>query len=352
MNSIIKWMTEHPVAANLTMIFVIAAGLFTATALPQKTFPEFTLDAVNVAVTYSGASPSEIEESIIKPIEDQLSGIDGIDEMTATASEGRGSVSLSLKLGEDVSEKLDEIKTEVDWITAFPEDAEEPTVTQASNQTCVLEILIHGPASERVLKEEAERLKEEAERLKDELTTLPSLSFVQVSNTRDYEISIELDRNTLTAYGLTVAQVAQVVAQNSLELPGGSIDTDTLTIPLRTLGRNYDSSDFESIILLTTPQGATVRLGDVATVIDGFEDTDLEVRFNGKPASTVNVYRVGDEQVLDIVEEVRAHLDGAFRHSLPEGMDVTLWQNDAEELQNRLDLLIKNAVLGLGLVVL
>lgn len=338
-------MTESPVAANLAMIFVIAAGLIAATSLPQRTFPEFTLDQIRVSVVYTGASPEEIEQSIIRPIEDQLSGIDGVDEMTATASEGLGTVSLELKLGEDTATKLDEVKAEVDRIQVFPEEAEEPSVVQADRLNRVLEIAVHGNASEPVLKEQAERLK-------DELARLPSVSFIEVANTRDYEISIEIDRDTLNAYGLTLRQVAQIVSANSLELPGGSIDTDTLTVPLRTLGRNFTGADFANIVILTGDNGAKVRLGDIATVIDGFENSDLAATFGGEPSATVNVFRIGNEQVLSIVDEVSTYLDAEFRPSLPAGIDATIWRNDAEELQNRLDLLLKNAVLGLALVVL
>ncbi|MEL6677599.1 MAG: efflux RND transporter permease subunit [Pseudomonadota bacterium] len=345
MNPIIKWMTEHPVAANLAMILVLALGIMSAIAIPQKTFPEFSLEQIDVSVTYTGASPAEIEQSIIRPIEDQLSGIDGVDEITATANEGRGSVSVSLKLGEDVAAKLDEVKTEVDRITVFPDEADEPSVVQRSNRSRVLEIAIHGDAPARVLKEQAERLK-------DELVLLDTVSFVEVANTRDYEISIEIDRDTLNAYGLTLEQVAQIVRANSLELPGGSIETETLTIPLRTLGRNYTRADFERIVVLAEPDGAKVFLRDIATVIDGFEDTDLSARFGGEPQATVNVFRVGEEQVLGIVDDVTAYLDSTYRASLPEGLSVSIWQNEAEELQNRLDLLIKNAVIGLSLVVL
>ncbi|ABV94769.1 efflux transporter [Dinoroseobacter shibae DFL 12 = DSM 16493] len=345
MNPVIKWMTEHPVAANLTMVLVLVVGLLSLFAIPQKTFPDFTLEVVDIRVVYPGASPGEIEQSIIRPIEDQISGIDGVDEVTATAREGSGQVSVALLLGADVAEKLDEVKTEIDRITTFPEDAEEPTVTQRSNRSRALEIAIHGPVPEQVLKEEAERLK-------SELTQLPSVSFVETANLRDYEISIEVDRDTLNAYGLTLAQVSQIVAANSLELPGGEIETATLSIPLRTLGRNYTRADFENIVVLTNDAGAKVFLRDIATVIDGFEDSDISARFGGNPSATVNVFRVGDEQLLDIVSDVKVHLDESFRASLPAGVDVTLWQNDADELQSRLDLLIENAVLGLALVVL
>jgi len=345
MYAIIKWMAEHPVAANLTMAFVIVVGFATALQMPQKTFPDFSLDTVSVSVSYPGASPLEIQESIVRPIEDQLSGIDGIDSLTATITEGRGVVAISFLRGEDIQKKLDEIKTEVDRISVFPQDANDPVVIQANNNTRVLEIAIHGDASEAVLKETAERLKAE-------LTALDGISFVEVGNIRDYEISIEVDRDILRAYGITMAEVANIISQNSLELPGGSIDTDTVAIPIRTTGRNYTQSDFENIIIRTDENGGRVYLRDIAKVIDGFEDTDLSANFNGDPAVSVNVFRVGDEQVLAIVEQARAFLDTTFSPTLEAGISATVWQDESKGLQDRLDLLINNAALGLVLVVL
>ena len=345
MNSIIKWMAEHPVAANLITVFVIAVGILSVTQMPQKTFPEFSLDAVSVSVSYPGASPLEIQDSIVRPIEDQLSGVDGIDSVTATISEGRGGVVVSFLRGENIAKKLDEIKTEIDRIRVFPDDADEPSVEQASNNSRVLEIALHGDASEAVLKEEAHRLKEE-------LTSLPAISFVEIVNTRDYEVSIELSRDMLRAYGITISEVAQIISQSSLELPGGSIKTNTVAIPIRTTGRNYTQSDFENIIIRTSPDGGRVYLRDIAKVVDGFQDTDLSTNFNGDPSVSINVVRVGDEQVLTIVEEAIDHLDLKFRPTLEDGIDVTVWQNEATNLQDRIDLLVNNAAIGLVLVVL
>ena len=345
MNSIIKWMAEHPVAANLITMFVVALGALSAIQMPQKTFPDFTLDAVSVSVSYPGASPIEIQASIVRPIEDQLSGIDGIDSITATISEGRGGVSVSFLRGEDIKAKLDEIKTEIDRIRVFPVDADEPSVLQANNNSRVLEIALHGDATEAVLKEAAERLK-------DELTALDSISFVEIGSTRDYEVSIEVSRDTLRAYGITIAEVAQVIGQSSLELPGGSIETDTVAIPIRTTGRNYTQSDFENIVIRTNADGGRVYLRDIANVVDGFEDTDLSAKFNGETAVSINVFRVGDEQVLAIVSEAINYLNSEFRPSLEDGIDTTIWQNEATNLQDRIDLLMKNAAIGLFLVVL
>ena len=345
MNSIIKWMTEHPVASNLITIFVVVLGVMSAIQMPQKTFPDFTLDSVSVSVGYPGASPVEIQDSIVRPIEDQLSSIDGIDSITATISEGRGSVNVSFLRGEDIKAKLDEIKTEVDRINVFPIDADEPSVLQANNNSRVLEIALHGDATEAVLKEEAERLK-------DELVALDSISYVEIGSTRDYEISIEVSRDTLRAFGITMAEVARVIGQSSLELPGGSIKTNTVAIPIRTTGRNYTQSDFENIIIRTNPDGGRVYLRDIARVIDGFEDTDLSANFNGENAVSINVFRVGDEQVLTIVDDAITYLDTRFRPSLEDGIDTTIWQNEATNLQDRIDLLINNAAIGLVLVIL
>lgn len=345
MNRMIKWTAEHPVAANLTMIFVVILGAITALDMPQKTFPDFTLDTVSISVSYPGASPSEIQESIVRPIEDQLAGIDGIDSISATISEGRGGVSVSFLRGADIDEKTDEIKNEVDRITVFPEDANDPVVVQPNNSSRILEIALHGNASEKVLKQEAERLK-------NELVMLDSISFVEVAKTRDYEISVEVSRDALQAYGLTINEIASAIRRSSLELPGGAIGTDSVSIPIRTTGRNYSQADFENIVVRTDDLGGKVFVRDVAKVVDGFVDADLTANFNGENSVSINVFRVGDEQIIEIVEDARNHLNASFIPSLGPGLDATIWQNDAEGLQDRINLLVENAAVGLALVIL
>lgn len=345
MNPVIRWLAEHPLAVNLAAILIVALGTLTAVQLPQQTFPEFSLDVVSISVAYPGASAAEIQDSIVRPIEDQLSGIEGIDSVTATIAEGRGGIAVSFVAGGNRQEKLDEVKTAIERITVLPEDASDPVVVLADNSSRVMEIVIHGDVSEQVLKQEAGRLR-------DELQLLDEISFAEVSNVRDYEIRIEINRDTLRAFGLTLGDVARVVSENSLELPGGSIETNSISIPIRTVGRNLTQADFESIIIRAGENGAKVLLRDVATVVDGFEDADLAASFGGQPAASVNVFRVGNEQILGIVAEARAYLDGTFRASLPKGIEVTVWQNEADSLRSRLDLLLENAVVGLALVVL
>ena len=345
MNAFIRWVTTHPVAANLTMLFVVVAGLASAASITQKVFPDFTIDIISIGVVYPGASPEEIEQSIVRPIEDRLSGIEGVDELTASAVEGMGSVQLSLLLGEDVATRLDEVKSEIDRITVFPEEAEEPTVVQASQPELVLELVLHGATGPEVLKGEAERLK-------DALTRLPGVSFVQLGNVLDDQLTVEVDRDVLAAYGLTMQDIAARIGQGSLELPAGSLDTGTLNVPLRTLGRNFTRADFEAVVVATDERGGKLRLGDIGSVVDGFEDVDFAASFDGEPSVSVEVYRVGDEQVLDLVDTTKDYLAKTFEPSLPEGIDVTLWRNEAQELQGRLDLLLRNGAIGLALVML
>ncbi|WP_342074963.1 efflux RND transporter permease subunit [Yoonia sp. SS1-5] len=345
MNSAIRWTTEHPVAAMLTVLFLLALGTLTAMTMPQKTFPEFTLDSVSISVAYPGASPQELEQSVIRPIEDELTVVDGIDEITASISEGRGGITVTFLLGENLAEKLDEIRTEIDSIDVFPEDVEDPVVVQSTNSSRVVEIAIHGSASEHILTETAERLR-------DELITLDGISYVEVGNRRDYEVAIEVDRDTLRAYGLTMAEVARAIQQNSLELPGGAIETDALTFPIRTIGRNFTQADFENIVVRTGENGGRIFLRDIAQVVDGFEDSDFSASFAGERSVAVNVFRVGEEQVLGIVETTQDYLQNEFRPKLQDGVSATIWQNDARELQSRLDILVSNAVLGLALVII
>ena len=344
MNRAIDWMARNGVAANLLMALLIVAGAFGAFTTVQEVFPEFSLDAVQVRVEFPGGSPEEIEESIVQRIEDRIEGIEGIDRITATAAENFGIVTAELTRTADAARARSDIKQEVDRITAFPEETEEPVVQELTNRRQALQVAIYGDVSERVLKEAAKRIK-------DELTSYPNLSYIEIDGVRDYEISVEVSRDALRAYDLTLPQVASLVRQGSLDLPGGEVETDEEQITIRTEGQNYTQQDFEDIVLLSRSDGTKVRLGDVATVEDGFEDSELITRFNDQPAAFLKIFRTGDEQVLQIVEQVREHLDAEVRPSLPAGMSVAIWQNDAENLQSRLDLLIDNGLLGLFLVI-
>lgn len=339
----IAWMAAHPVASNLLMVFILVAGFVGATTVVTKTFPEFDLGAVQVRVEYPGASPEEVEEGIIQRIEERIESIEGISQINSTASEGVGVVFIELNLGEDTGKRLDEVKAEVDRITSFPVDAERPEVTEVTSRSRVIEIAVHGDAPERTLKELANRIK-------DDLSSMPEISYVQVSGVRDYEISIEVSNDVLRAYGLSLDDVALAVRRASLDLPGGRVDTDDEEILVRVKGRRYDRDDFAAVIVRGARDGATLRLDQIATIKDGFQDADLVSLYNGDPAALVQVFRTADEQVLDIVDVVDAYLAEVAVPSMPKGVQVSVWDDQSDYLVARLNLLRKNGILGLILV--
>lgn len=345
MNGLIAWMARHPVAGNLLMLFIVIAGITSAITLKQEVFPLIDLDVIEVRVVYQGAAPDEIEESVVQRVEEQIEGIEGIQRITSYAAEGVGVVRAELARGVPSSRKLDEIKSAVDRITTFPAESERPEVRELVNRQRVIELVVYGDVGEATLREYAYRIK-------DELSATPGLSLVQVARVRDYEISIEVPNDVLRAYGLTLQDIATTVRRSSLDLPSGDIKTTGESILLRTKGRNYDRKDFEEIIVVSARTGARVRLADIARIDDGFRDDDLIMRFQGKPAAFVQVFRVGDEKVLDIVETVETYVENTLIPGLPPGISATIWRNDATEFSNRMHLLVKNGLMGLALVML
>ncbi len=336
-------MARNSVAANVLMVVLVLAGLFAARNLVQEVLPELSLDQVQVLVLYPGATPAEIEESVVRSIEEQIRGVEGLDRTEATASEGFGSVIARFKSGTDISRALNEVKAEVDRIITFPAEAERPQVREITSRQNVIRLLVHGNVPEATLKELAYDIEEG-------ISALPEVSLAEVSGARPYEVSIEVPLRRLRALGLTLDDVAAAVRQGSMELSAGKFSTDSEEVLVRTLGRNYDQGDFEDIIVLTRPDGTSLRLREIATVRDGFADTDLSVRYNGQRAVGVDVYRGSDEKVLEIAAAVRDYLAAEVLPALPPGVDVEVWKDDSVEVSGRLGLMIENALLGLALV--
>ena len=339
----IAYMARNGVAANLLMFFILAAGLYCLRGLVQEVFPEVSMDRVLVSVSYPGATPDEVEESIVLKIEEQIKGIDGLKQVRSTVTEGGGSVVAELKMGEDVNRALDDIKALVDRIQTFPAGTERPEVTEVTNRQSVIRIVLYGDVSERTLKELAYRTE-------DALSALPVVSYVETTGVREYEISIEVPLRRLRALGLTLRDISNAVRSGSLDLSAGSIDTRNEEVRIRTTGQNYTQQDFEEIIVLSRADGTVVRLGDIAEVRDGFREVDLIARYRGQRAAYVEVFRTADEKVLEIVAAVEVHLDQEVIPFLPEGVGLEVWNNDADILQDRLGLLVKNGFLGLILV--
>ena len=338
----IAWFARNPVAANLMMVFIIASGLIATSAVTEEVFPEVELDRISIQVPYLGAAPEEVEEGVVIRIEEAIQGVDGIKQIVSTASEGSASVIVELELGADSRRVVDEVKNNVDAITTFPLETEEPIVRELMARNQVVDLSIAGQT-------DIFALKSLAEEVRDELSALPTITQVDIVSAPPYEISIEVSEVALRRHGMTFDQVADAVRRSSLDLPGGSVRTDGGEILLRTIGQAYRGNEYEELVLWTRPDGSRLRLGDVATVVDGFEETDQFARFDQAPTVMVSVFRTGEQSALDIAADVARYVEDK-QTQLPAGVSMVIWQNQAEVLNDRLLLMLRNGATGFVLV--
>ena len=333
---------RNGVAANLLMIVIIVMGAVTIQGLKKEIFPEYAIDMVTVSVDFRGGTPEEIEETVCVRIEEEIQDLDGIKKITSTAMEGNGTVTVEVAPGYDSRRLLDDIKSRVDSIDTFPDETEKPVVREVLNRRQVINVSISGDADEKTLK----RL---GEQVRDEIMDLPGITHADLVNARDYEISIEVSEDALRRHNLTLDRVAQMVRRSSLDLPGGSLKTATGEILLRTKGQAYVGADFEKLPLLTKPDGTKLYLEDVATVVDGFTDTDEWAFFNGRPSVMVRVFRVGDQNAITVASIIHDYVTQA-KAAMPEGIAIDVWKDDSQFLRGRMELLLRNAASGLALV--
>ena len=340
----IAWMASNSIAANLSMLILLVGGLIFSTRVTQETFPEFNLDSITVRVPYPGASPEEVEQGILLAIEDRTAGILDVKKVSSQALEGVGTVTLELVTGSDRGRVLQDVKNEVDRIITFPAEAEEPVVSIANAERTVLSVIVHGdlsPASLRLL----------AERVRDRLIEHPEITLAELGATREHEIAVEVPQERLRAYDLSLPGVANRIRQAALELPGGEVNTDAGEVLLRTQERRELASQFADLPLVTTTSGTVLRLRDIAEVHDGFSEADVEATFNGLPALEIFVRRVGGETPIAISSATREVI-AELNSELPTGIGLEPWNDQSVSYSERLDLLGRNALLGLGLVLL
>ncbi len=344
MRSIIQWSIERPVVANLLMVFLLIVGAYSAWTMRRELFPEFSLDTVEVSVVYKGASVEEIEESICSKIEEEITGVEGIKEITATAVEGLGAVTAELETGTDINRALNDIKNAVDQIDTFPQESERPLTVEVTRRFPVIKVAVYGDLSEWVLTGLAEEIK-------NDLLAVPGISQVELLGDREYEVSIEISESNLRKYGLTLTQVADLIKRNSLDLPGGTLRADTGQMLIRTKGLRYTAKEFEDLVVVSRIDGTIVRLRQIAKITDTFEEIDLQSRMDGKPAVVVSVDKTSKQDAIDIAEKVKKYV-AEKRRSLPESVGITIWDDDSVYISSRLDLMIRNGSQGLILVVI
>ena len=339
----IAYMAGNGVAANLFMFAIFAAGLVSLTGLERESWPTVPFNHIEVYVAYPGATPEEVEESIVLKIEEQVSSLDPVLAVKSLAAPGVASVRVEVKSGTDIPQAIDEIESAVARIQTFPAGALRPEITEMTSQQSIIRLVIFGDISERSLKELAYQVE-------DELASLPEVSLVETSGIRDYEISIEVPLDRLRALGLTLHDIAAAVRRSSLDLSAGRIETREAQVRVRTLAQRYVQQEFEDIVVLSHSDGTTLRLGDIANVRDDFEDVDLIVRHQDKPAVFVEVSRVKGEHVLEVANAVQNHVANVIAPMLPHGVQVDILNDESQTYSERSALLLKNGGMGLLLV--
>ncbi|MEL6548218.1 MAG: efflux RND transporter permease subunit, partial [Myxococcota bacterium] len=283
------------------------------------------------------------EQGITLAVEEAVRGLDGVKRVTSSSTEGSASIRVEVLAGEDANKVAADVKTAVDRIQSFPEEAEEPTVAKASRRSTVVSLVIAGD-------QPLEALHAIAERARRDLLREGGITQAELQGVRPLEVSIEIPRENLEAYNLTLDEVALQVRQASLELPGGAVDTSGGEILVRISDRKLTRSQFESIILRGAGAGE-VRLGDVARVTDGYADTDQEAYYNGKRAVRVTAYRVGDESPITISNQIKDYMV-RLQQELPPNIELAIWNDSSVLLRERIDLLVRNAMQGLILVLI
>lgn len=338
----LRWFVDNPIAANLLMLLLIIGGVTGIPALNKQFFPDVEASEVSVTLAYPGAGPTEVEEQICLRIEEAIHDLSGIEAIRSTATQGLATVRVKARPGYDTQRLSADIKTRVDAIDTFPLDAERPTVAALNFRHRMAVVTLSGEIGERALKELGEALR-------DDLSAQPWVSVVELSKPRPYEVAIEVSEYDLRRYGLSFAAVAEAIRGASLNLPAGAIEARGGDIRLQTRGQAYARAEFEDIALLTRRDGARVLLGDVARVIDGFEDRDLRTRFDNRAAHNLTVFVTQDPDVLRTSEVVNRWI-AAKRAQLPPGVSLSIWRDAAKPFRGRVETLLKNGVGGLILV--
>ena len=340
----IAYFARNSVPANLLMVLILGGGLFMIPKIRMEIFPEFPSDIITASVLYRGAAPTEVEEAINVRIEEAVQGLEGIKRITSVASENIGTVTIEILTGADARKVLDDVKSRVDAIDTFPEEAEKPVVKEVVLRRQVIYVAVSGNVNEKTLKTIGEQVR-------DDIAAIPGITQVELSGARPYEIAIEVSEQTLRRYGLTFDEVAQAVRRHSLDLPGGTLRTVGGEILLRTRGQAYRGAEFERLVLRTRPDGTHLTLGEVAAVIDGFAETDQSATFDTEPTVLIQVFRVGDQSALEIAQKVKTYIAEAEQR-LPEGIKLTVWSDSSRVLNDRLELMVRNGRMGFALVFL
>ncbi|WP_286268740.1 efflux RND transporter permease subunit [Thalassotalea hakodatensis] len=340
----IAWFARNHVAANLLMITILMMGVMSIKSnIPLEVFPSFESDVVNVSVSLRGATPEDVEKGVAIRIEEAVEDLEGIEKISSTSTEGSARVRIEADSGYDARELLNDVKSRVDAINTFPGEAEKPVISLLQRKREVIAVTVASDYSEK-------EIRTFAEQVRDDLLTLPEITQVSLDAVRDYEINIEVSQQKLRQYQISITDIATAVQNSSSDMSAGNIRTDGGDVLVRSKGQAYRKDEFEQIVIKTNADGSIIHVSDVATVNDGFEETPMRARFNGKQGAMIEVYRIGDQNAIDVADAVKAYIEDR-QSTLPKGFELSYWDDDSEIVKSRLNTLISNALQG-GFLVL
>lgn len=341
---LIAWFSANSVAANLLMLFILAAGITSVFFIKIQVFPDFETRMIQATMAYPGAAPEEVELAIVVPIEEAVQDLSGINRIRSTAREGSGTVMLEISGNYDVTELLNEVKSRIDRISTFPNGVERPVVREIEMIQPVLQVSVYGDLDDRALKTLTQSIR-------DDILLLPQVSQAVIQGMRSYEIAIEVSEHTLRMYGLTLSQIASAIRASSIDVPGGAIRTETGRIQLRTQEQAYTGAEFSNIVLRTNTDGSRLTIGDIATVTDGFVESENFSRFDGNRSLNIQVMVTPEQNVLDIERAVLRYID-ANKDTFPAGVSIDTWGSNAFYLKGQLNMMLGNLAMGAFLVFL
>jgi len=342
MRNVFAAFAKNTVFANIVLVLIFIAGFIAARSMIRENFPEFSLDMITISVAYPGADPEEVEEGISQKIEEALEGIEDIKQITTQSRENVAAVNIEVRENYDVRDVLDEVRTKVNAISTFPVDAERPVISELTIKDPVMLLYLAGDMSER-------RIKEWSKRIKDELLQIPEISKVEIFGARQYEIAIEISEERLREYGLTIGDVTGAVRRSNLNLAGGTIRSQGEEVRVRTMGRKYTGEELSSIVIMAREGGDIITLDRIASIRDGFEEDPVNATINGDPAVLLIVYKTQEEDALKISDAVQNFLS-VKQQQLPSGVHLQVLYDNTEMLTARINLLIKNGLIGLMIV--
>jgi len=349
MKSILQWAIAKTPAMNTLLASVMAVGMMAIFALRREEFPRFELEIILVQVPYPGASPDDVESGICQKIEEAVRSIDGIKKVMSIAREGSGNVVIELNADvPDVQKVLNEVETEVDRISTFPRQAEQPEIQQLTIRDPAIKVGVVADRGDTSPGAELQ-LRDVVERTRDDLLLIPEISVANIQGERDYQIDVEISETTLRKYGLSLQEVANRIGQQNIELPGGKIRDRSQVLLLRAKHKRLWGREIAHIPLVTSPGGVVLTVGDLGAVRDHFVDTTSISRINGKPGMALSVEAAAGEDLLAMTRAVREYVRTA---SLPYGYHFEVWDDRSINVQERLDLLKRNGLQGLVLVFL